>query len=135
MLSAFFIGVFMNRTQQREQAFCMIFQSMFNNDETIAIYEENVATVGDFAKELFLGVQDKLEQLDKLIEQNLKGWSFARLPKVNIAILRLAIYEIKFCDVPNGVAINEAVELAKKYSGEGDFAFINGVLGSVAGEE
>ena len=62
-----------------------------------------------------------------------KGWKTNRLPKVNLAILRLAIYEIKYVDdVPASVAINEAVELAKKYSGEGDYSFINGILGSVA---
>lgn len=124
----------MNRTKQREQAFCLIFQSMFNNDEALAIYEENVEQVGAFAKELYDGVQSNIEELDSLISNNAKGWSVARLPKVNVAILRLAIFEIKFTDVPNGVAINEAVELAKTYSGDGDYAFINGILGAIAGE-
>lgn len=127
----------MNRTEQREQAFCLVFQSLFNNDETLAIYEENVAAVGDFARELFDGVSSKEQELDDVINKYSKGWKANRLPKVNLAILRLAIYEIKYLDdVPNSVAINEAVELAKKYSGEGDYSFINGILGSVAkGEE
>ena len=127
----------MNRTEQREQAFCLVFQSLFNNDETLAIYEENVAAVGDFARELFEGVSSKEQELDDVINKYSKGWKANRLPKVNLAILRLAIYEIKYLeDVPNSVAINEAVELAKKYSGEGDYSFINGILGSVAkGEE
>lgn len=127
----------MNRTEQREQAFCLVFQSLFNNDETVAIYEENVAAVGDFARELFEGVSSREQELDDVINKYSKGWKANRLPKVNLAILRLAIYEIKYLDdVPNSVAINEAVELAKKYSGEGDYSFINGILGSVAkGEE
>ena len=79
----------------------------------------------------------KEQELDDVINKYSKGWKANRLPKVNLAILRLAIYEIKYLDdVPNSVAINEAVELAKKYSGEGDYSFINGILGSVAkGEE
>ena len=123
----------MNRTEQREQAFCLVFQSLFNNDETLAIYEENVAAVGDFARELFEGVSSREQELDDVINKYSKGWKANRLPKVNLAILRLAIYEIKYLeDVPNSVAINEAVELAKKYSGEGDYSFITGILGSVA---
>lgn len=127
----------MNRTEQREQAFCLVFQNLFNNEETLAIYEENVAKVGNYAKELFEGVDSKTEELDEVINAYSKGWKTNRLPKVNLAILRLAIYEIKYVDdVPASVAINEAVELAKKYSGEGDYSFINGILGSVAkGEE
>lgn len=126
----------MSRKEQREQAFCLVFQSMFNNEETLAIYEENVAQVGEYAKELFLGVSEKQEELDNNICANLKkGWKLSRLPKTNIAILRLAIYEMKYRDeVPNSVAINEAVELAKEYSGENDYSFINGVLGAIAKE-
>lgn len=123
----------MSRTEQREQAFCLVFQNLFNNEETLAIYEENVAKVGKYAKALFDGVDLKTEELDEVINTYSKGWKTNRLPKVNLAILRLAIYEIKYVDdVPASVAINEAVELAKKYSGEGDYSFINGILGSVA---
>lgn len=123
----------MNKTEQREQAFCLVFQNLFNNEETLAIYEENVAKVGKYAKKLFEGVDSKIEELDEVINAYSKGWKTNRLPKVNLAILRLAIYEIKYVDdVPASVAINEAVELAKKYSGEGDYSFINGILGSVA---
>lgn len=123
----------MNRTEQREQAFCLVFQNMFNNEETLEIYNENVAEVENYAKSLFEGVVEKIAELDKCINNYAKGWKTNRLPKVNLAILRLAIYEIKYVDsVPDGVAINEAVELAKKYSGEGDYQFINGILGAVA---
>lgn len=120
------------RSEEREQAFCLLFQSLFNTDENFEIYEENIESVGDYARSIALGVEEKKDNLDGLIEKYSKGWKVKRLPKVNLAILRLAAYEILFVDdVPESVAINEAVELAKKYSGESDYSFINGVLGAV----
>lgn len=120
------------RSEEREQAFCLLFQSQFNTDENFEIYEENIEYVGDYARSIALGVEEKKDNLDGLIEKYSKGWKVKRLPKVNLAILRLAAYEILFVDdVPESVAINEAVELAKKYSGESDYSFINGVLGAL----
>ena len=120
------------RSEEREQAFCLLFQSLFNTDENFEIYEENIESVGDYARSIALGVEEKKENLDGLIEKYSKGWKVKRLPKVNLAILRLAAYEILFVDdVPESVAINEAVELAKKYSGASDYSFINGVLGAL----
>lgn len=120
------------RSEEREQAFCLLFQSLFNTDENFEIYEENIESVGDYARSIALGVEEKKDNLDGLIEKYSKGWKIKRLPKVNLAILRLAAYEILFVDdVPESVAINEAVELAKKYSGESDYSFINGVLGAL----
>lgn len=120
------------RSEEREQAFCLLFQSLFNTDENFEIYEENIESVGDYARSIALGVEEKKDNLDGLIEKYSKGWKVKRLPKVNLAILRLAAYEILFVDdVPESVAINEAVELAKKYSGELDYSFINGVLGAL----
>lgn len=120
------------RSEEREQAFCLLFQSLFNTDENFEIYEENIESVGDYARSIALGVEEKKDILDELIEKYSKGWKVKRLPKVNLAILRLAAYEILFVDdVPESVAINEAVELAKKYSGESDYSFINGVLGAL----
>lgn len=124
------------RSEEREQAFCLLFQSLFNTDENFEIYEENIESVGDYARSIALGVEEKKENLDELIEKYSKGWKVKRLPKVNLAILRLAAYEILFVDdVPESVAINEAVELAKKYSGESDYSFINGVLGALVKSE
>ena len=120
------------RSEEREQAFCLLFQSLFNTDENFEIYEENIESVGDYARSIALGVEEKKDNLDGLSEKYSKGWKVKRLPKVNLAILRLAAYEILFVDdVPESVAINEAVELAKKYSGESDYSFINGVLGAL----
>ncbi len=68
---------------------------------------------------------------DEIIEKYANGWKLSRIPKVNLSVLRLALCEIIYIDgVPENVAINEAVELAKKYSGKEDFSFVNGILGS-----
>ena len=125
----------MKRTQQREQAFFLIFETMFTADQendALTIYEENREPVGDYAKALFEGVCANTETLDDVIASYLNGWKINRIAKINLAILRLAAYEILYVDdTPDSVAINEAVELAKKYASAEDAAFINGVLGSV----
>lgn len=79
------------------------------------------------------GVSVHLDELDALIEANAKGWTLSRLSRITIAILRLAIYEMRYADdVPVGAAINEAVELAKIYDSDETASFINGVLGAIA---
>lgn len=125
----------MNRTEMREQAFTLLFEKEFFKDkpfkEIEEIYSENIAPLSDYAKEIFEGTQLHKEEIDGIIEKYLKGWKLSRISKVNLAILRLAVYETDYVDnVPENVAINEAVELAKKYSGKEDSAFINGILGS-----
>ncbi len=123
----------MTRTKQREQAFFLIFESLFSKEEAEVpeLYSENVEELGDYAKRLYGGVCEREDELDSIISSYSKGWKLNRIPKINLAILRLAIYEMKYeDDVPASVAINEAVELAKKYSGKEDSAFINGILGA-----
>ena len=79
------------------------------------------------------GVAEHLKELDELIEQNAHGWSMSRISRMTMAVLRLALYEMKYVDdVPVGAAINEAVELAKTYETEETGAFVNGILGSVS---
>lgn len=129
----------MKRNEMREQGFFLIFENLFtpNNDmdELISLYSENVEPVCDYAKEIFSGVNEKKDELDKLITAYSKSWKISRLPKVTLALLYLSLYEMKYVDsVPVNVAINEAVELAKKYAGTADASFINGILGSVARE-
>ena len=76
-------------------------------------------------------IKEHLEEIDKHIQDNLEGWSIYRLAKVDLAVLRIAIYEILYReDIPVEVSINEAVETVKKYSTEDSFKFVNGVLGS-----
>lgn len=91
----------------------------------------------DTEKEYFLGVvqgaMEKKNEIDMLIQNHAKGWTLERMPKVDLAIMRLTIYEMQYRkDIPWNVSINEAVELAKKYGGDQSKTFINGVLGKVA---
>lgn len=125
----------MNRIKQREQAFVLLFQSQFkaNDDDenSLALYNENVEQIGEYALELFKGIKENETEIDDIISQYITGWKINRIPKVNLSILRIAVYEMKYVDdVPDSVAINEAVELCKKYSGKEDSSFVNGVLGS-----
>ena len=78
----------------------------------------------------------KIPEIDALLNDTAKGWKTTRMSKVDLTILRLAVYEMKWdSDVPEGVAINEAVELAKRFGGESSSAFVNGVLGKIAKQE
>lgn len=124
----------MTRVKQREQAFFLIFENHFitvDNEEAIQLYSENVEPVGEYAIEVYAGVKENSEYLESVISQFSNGWKLNRIPKVNISILKLALYEMIYVDsVPDSVAINEAVELAKKYSGNDDASFINGILGA-----
>ena len=85
-----------------------------------------------YIKTVFLGINENEEQILENIEKNLKeDWKLNRISKMDLSILKLAIYEIKFSDVPYKVAINEAVELAKKYGEDKSKNFVNGILASV----
>ena len=124
----------MNRYKQREQAFILIFESLFADnspEEIIEAYKENGEELGEYSEELFSGVCEKTSELEEIISEFSTGWKLSRISKVNLSILKLAVYEIKYVDeVPDSVAINEAIVLAKKYSSKEDGAFINGVLGA-----
>ena len=91
------------------------------------------AEVGKYTRTLINGVEEKREELDKLIEANLKGWKLRRVSRVSLTIMRIAAYEMQYIDeVPVSVSINEAVDIAKEYATPADGAFVNGVLGSIA---
>lgn len=125
----------MNRSEMREQAFVLIYESEFFKDKPLdeleEIYSENIAPLSAYGKELFNGTVSLKNDIDAKIEPLLKGWKINRISKVNLSILRFAIFELdNMNDVPENVVINEAVELAKKYSGKEDSAFVNGILGS-----
>ena len=82
------------------------------------------------------GVGAHTEEIDEFVSKYSKDWMIDRIARVDLSILRIAIYEMLYRkeDVPTGAAINEAVELAKRYGGERSYAFVNGILGSVAKE-
>ena len=127
----------MTRREAREQAFFVLFEKIFDKESTISeiiskAKEAELIKLNGFAELTLKNVEDNLEAIDALIIENSEKWSIERLPKVSLAILRLAIGEIKYCeDVPAGVAVNEAVELSKKYGTEADAAFVNGLLGTI----
>lgn len=129
----------MNRTKSREQAFILIFERCFSHDTIESIVDaaetsENVH-IEEFAEKLAKGAEEHEAELDAVISKYIRGWAMNRLSRVSLAILRLAIYELKYeADIPVSVSINEAVNLAKKYGGAEDAPFVNGVLGSASKE-
>ena len=125
----------MNRSEMREQALVLLFEKEFFQDmpveEIEEIYSENVAPLSEYGKEAFESTLLHKEEFDEIIAKYSTSRRLNRIPKINLSILRLALYEIIYSNgVPAGVAVNEAVELAKKYSGKDDYSFINGILGS-----
>ncbi len=127
----------MTRRDSREQALCLVFERMFSDESLKEIvtlaHEARDMEPDSFAMELAQGVCEHIGELDKKIEKYSIGWSMTRLSKVILSILRLSLYEIDYIkSIPVSVTINEAVELAKKFGGDGDSAFINGVLGTIA---
>ncbi len=128
----------MNRREAREAAFKIIFAASFDSqgvDEAKnAFYsaEDLEREAGSLFEELLDSYCENKEAVDEKIKQNLRSWSFDRVSRVAISILRVAITELFFgSDNPEKVAINEAVELAKKYGDETDYKFVNGLLSSV----
>lgn len=137
----------MTRSQAREHIFKLLYEMQFKQEETdveevVFTYLENFPeeNVSDNDKAFILsevkGVCQTKESLDEEIAGAVKGWSLGRISKVDLAILRLAVYEIRCVpEIPVSVSINEAVELAKKYSQSAARSFINGILGSIAPRE
>lgn len=129
----------MGRRETRENAMKLLYQVQIQRDdinEQIERYMEEQQIIDASDKEYLLdvvrGVIEKEEELDSLISRHAKGWTIPRMPKVDLAIMRLSCYEImQRKDIPVNVSINEAVEMAKKYSGEQSKTFVNGVLGKV----
>ncbi len=130
----------MNRKLARENAFILIFESVCKKDETAEeilakAVEFRSIEVDDYVKTVFFGAYENAEKIESSLEKHLKGWKKERVSPVAMAILRLACYEIMFIsDIPSRVSINEAIELSKKFDDEKSYAFINGVLNSVAHE-
>lgn len=130
-------GLGMVRRELREHIFKMLFQIEFYEKgelpEHLALYFENMPEASEkdrtYIERKFEAVLERTPEIDKLLNEKTVGWKTARMNKVDLTLLRLAIYEMKWDeDVPEGVAINEAVELAKKFSGEDGPSFVNGVL-------
>jgi N utilization substance protein B len=130
----------MDRSLAREIAMKMLYAASLGGEESmneVLEQSEQADTLSGsdktFLENLVYGVQSRQEELDGVIGQYAQGWALNRLAKVDLTILRMAVYELRYMpEVPVGAAINEAVELAKAYGEDKSAGFINGILGSVA---
>lgn len=122
------------RHELREIVFKVLFQ-LDNNDldlETILDLEDEEVKSNEYVVTTLNEILNNKESIDKIISENLKGWTISRLSKMDRQILRISIYEILYSEIPYKISINEAVELSKKYSEKDDsYKFVNGVLKSV----
>lgn len=131
----------MSRRELRERLFKLLFRIEFNTREEMAQQEELFWEEEDITEQQDIRqlddklnkVLDKLVQIDAELNEKVTGWDTQRMGKVDLTILRLAVYEIEYDEeIPTGVAINEAVELAKKFGQDSSAAFVNGVLAKFA---
>jgi len=142
----------MKRSQIREQIFKLLFRMEFNEEsdmpEQVRLFFERPAieedennckdivfkdSEEDYILTKYNNIISKIPEIDKLISETAKGWSFDRIGKVDLTILRLGIYEMNFDeDIPVGVAIDQAVELAKRFGQDESGAFINGIMAQIA---
>ncbi len=125
------------KREARKQAFFLLFEQIFQKEAMEDIIQDakdaRDLEVDKFTKKLISRVEIHIEEIDKLIEANLKGWRKNRISKVSLTIMRMAVYEMLYeDDIPVSVSINEAVELAKEFATPADGSFVNGVLGSVS---
>ncbi len=136
----------MKRRELREHTFKLIFMKEFYEtdhlDEEMELYldSEELADCTDEEKvqitERAKQVLEHAGEMDELINQYAKGWQTRRMAKVDLSLMRLALYEIRYDEtVPDKVAINEAVELAKQYGGKDSSSFVNGILGKIVRAE
>ncbi len=131
----------MGRREQREQVFKLLFRVEFNSPEDmpeqVRLFTEDNEELplqkdADYVADRFAKVQEKILEIDKLLDEHAEGWGTTRMGKVELTVLRLAVYEIVFDeDIPDSVAINEAVEIAKKYGQETSGGFVNAVLAKI----
>ena len=131
----------MSRSELREHVFRMLFRIEFNSEEEMKeqenLYFDLLDEISEDSKNYILNkyraITEKQDEIDIILNEVSDGWKTSRMNRVDLTILRLATYEVKWDeDVPTGVAINEAVELAKKYSSDDGPSFVNGVLAKVA---
>lgn len=124
------------RREDRQQALQLVYERMFRDDTfedlcTDALDARDEA-ISDYAEQIIKGIEDHLQEIDELIEANLKGWKLNRISKIALAAMRISVYEMKYIkSVPVSVSINEAVKMTKEFASDKDGSFVNGVLGAV----
>lgn len=133
----------MTRSEIREAAFKLIYsleiQKVEDLEEAIELYIESNDITNkseiEYIKDAVLGIEKNKDEIEKKIKEHLKpDWKIERISKMDLSILKLAIYEIKYKELPFKVVINEAVELAKKYGEDSSKNFVNGILASIVKE-
>lgn len=127
----------LSRRESREIVFGMVHELEYNREyDTAEIYEnaiiEREIEENEYIKSTFFGVSEKLSEIDSLIAEKSEGWNLDRISKVSRAAMRLCIYEMKWTDVPYNIAINEAIEIVKKYDDIKAKGFVNGILNAIA---
>lgn len=128
----------MGRHEQREQLFKLLFRVEFNSPDDMPeqvklFFQDDEIEYTEVAMEAiqskFAGIQEKLSEIDGMLNEKAEGWNVERMGKVELTVLRIAVYEILFDeDIPDTVAINEAIEIAKKYGQAASGSFVNAVL-------
>jgi N utilization substance protein B len=116
------------------------FNSEEEMSEQLSLYFDTLEELSgkdqEYMSQKYRHVLEKLDEIDVLLNETSRGWKTKRMSRVDLTALRLAVYELKYDkDVPTGVAINEAVELAKRFGGETSGSFVNGILGKIANSE
>ena len=127
----------MARPIAREAAMQLVFEQLFGGEsETQALVDLIDYNPGENDRQyidmVVAGVKENAADLDAEISACLRGWTIARLSRVDLSILRLSVFEMKYAEIPAAVSINEAVELTRKYSNESSCSFVNGVLGTIS---
>lgn len=133
-----------NRRKLREHLFKLVYLYAFRDademDEQLMLYLNDIEGLTEedraFLTEKYKAVADEIPQIDLILNESARGWKTKRFPSCDLSILRVAVYELKYDEtIPDGVAINEVVELAKTYGGDESPSFINGVLGEIYKKE
>ena len=125
------------RRDDRQQALQLVYERMFRDDTFEDIQTDALDArdeeISDYAKQIIEGIELHKDEIDELIENNLKGWKINRISKISLAAMRISVYEMKYIkSVPVSVSINEAVSMTKKFAADKDGSCVNGVLGAVA---
>ena len=131
----------MNRHQLREETFCLLFLTQFHPEDEmgdqmrIFIEERDMGDQGEYVEKKVADIIAHQKEIDDRIEKRSENWKLSRMGRVEQSLLRLAVYEVLYENLPRGIAINEAVELAKSYGEENSPSFVNGVLARVIGQD
>ncbi|CAM3472371.1 transcription antitermination factor NusB [Kibdelosporangium persicum] len=126
------------RSKARKRAVDLLFEAQLRNVDPVSLLADRVGSpdvppVNDYTVTLVEGVQTHLTRIDELLAEHSEGWTLDRMPAVDLAVLRLGLYELLWAsDVPDPVAIDEAVQLAKMLSTDDSPRFVNGLLGRIA---